>query len=165
MADENKMSHNDASGQVKWIEPEYMSIMYIIIGFLLLIVAPYAMTIKSGIWNDNVMIVNTVFGIIVIILGVLSFMNNTDRRYVLKKAFPVLMLIAGIITIFLYSHFYDTKWDETYHLYIVNITDSGAFHIAYYKARDLISEMSSIGGVVIVLGALYEILYRRMVNP
>ncbi|MGP6239185.1 hypothetical protein ACNF40_02055 [Cuniculiplasma sp. SKW4] len=64
----------------------------------------------------------------------------------------------------MYSHFYDTKWDETYHLYIVNITDSGAFHIAYYKARDLISEMSSLGGVVIVLGSLYEILYRRVMG-
>lgn len=149
------MSHNESSDQIKWIEPRYVSVMYIIIGFLLLAVAPYAMTIKSDIFNDDVLIINTVFSFILIAFGVLSFMNNTDRRYILKNLFPIVMFILGIITIFMYSHFYDTKWDETYHLYIINITDSGPFHIAYYKARDLISEMSSLGGVVIVLGALY----------
>ena len=162
MVNENSVSHNAGSSELKWIDQKYVSMLYILTGFLLLIVAPYAMTMKSGIFNDDVLIVNTAFSLIVIALGLIEFLNVTGRTRILGSLFPVLMLILGVVTIFLYSHFYDTPWDQTYHLYIVNITSSGVFHIAYYKARDTISEMSSLGGVIIVLGALYELLYRKM---
>ncbi len=155
-------TERNQTGEVKWIDEKYISYLYVLIGILLLATVPYAMTIKAGIFNDDVLILNTVFSIFIIVMGILEFLNLRGKLNILASYFPIIMIIVGVATTFLYSHFYDTSWDKTLHLYIINITDSGTFHIAYYKARDLISEMSSVGGIVIILGGIYQILYRRV---
>ncbi len=158
----SSVGENAQSEEVKWIDEKYTSYMYILIGFLLLVIAPYAMTLEAGIFNNYILAINTVFSLFIMTMGLIEYLNITGKLNVLAKYYPIVMVVVGIATIFLYSHFYDTSWDQAYHLYIINITDAGPLHIAYYKARDTISEMSSVGGVVIVLGALYEILFRRV---
>ena len=63
-------TERNQTGEVKWIDEKYISYLYVLIGILLLATVPYAMTIKAGIFNDDVLILNTVFSIFIIAMGI-----------------------------------------------------------------------------------------------
>lgn len=148
--------------ELKWIDQKYVTYIYILVGVLLLFVVPYGMTMKGSAVNNYVLIINTIFSLYLIGIGIVEYLNIRKSVDVLAKYFPLVIIISGFITAIMYSHFYDTGWDKSLHLYIVNISSAGLLHIAYYKARDVISETSSVGGLLVILGGIYEVMYRRM---
>ena len=129
----------------------------------MLLVAPIAMYGPKGTPNTLVLGINTVFSLILIALGALDYrMRSNPAGGSMATAY--VMLVLGFITFFLYSHFYGTPWFKDLHLYIVGISNSGAFHVSYYGSRDEMSAMSYTGGVIIILGSLYEIASLRKKN-
>lgn len=144
-----------------------VSIVYIFVGVLLLISAPIAMSTPGSAYNGLVIGVNSVFAMLVIVGGFLDFNArklSTAKQLsgTISRNIMYVMLLFGILTTFLYSHFYGTPYIQNLHLYIIPISiSSSPFHIAYYAARDEISGTSYLGGIMIVLGSLYEIYILR----
>ncbi|MHB1440285.1 MAG: hypothetical protein ACYCSO_08145 [Cuniculiplasma sp.] len=144
-----------------------ISLVYIFVGILLLISAPIAMSTPGSAFNGLVIVVNSVFAIILIAGGIIDFnvrKLSTAKQLsgTISRNIMYVMLLLGIVTTFLYSHFYGTPYIQNLHLYIIPISiSSSPFHVAYYAARGEISGTSYLGGIMVILGSLYEIYIIR----
>jgi hypothetical protein len=147
-----------------WVPARFAALLNIIIGFLLLIVAPIAMVMPKSNFNGPVLAVNTVFALLIMTFGFFDYKSQVSHKRTLETRLPVIMMILGIVLFFLYSEFYSTQWIKTYHLYIIPINSyRSAFYMSYYAARDYLSTMSHTGGILLILLALYELVYVRYV--
>lgn len=170
MAQENSTDENlkpalqSANGAAVWVPSRFAAMLNVLIGFLLLIVAPLAMSISKSHFNGPVLAVNTVFALLIMIFGVFDYRAQLSKDRKLWIKLPVVMIVLGFILFFLYSEFYATPWIKTYHLYFLPIDSYGSiFYMSYYVARDYLSTMSHTGGILIILLALYEIAYVKYV--
>lgn len=151
-------------GTAVWVPSRFAALLNVLIGFLLLIVAPLAMSIAKSHFNGPVLAVNTVFAVIIIVFGIFDYRAQLSKNRNLWKKLPTVMIVLGFILFFFYSEFYATPWIKTYHLYLVPIDSYGSiFYMSYYVARDYLSTMSHTGGILIILLALYEIAYVKYV--
>ena len=143
----------------KQLEPRHLSLLYLVMGVLLLLTAPAAMSSPKSQFNYLTLGANTIFALVLIGVASLDYRNNKAGGKIYSA---YIMLVLGIITFLLYSHFYGTPWIENYHLYIFPISSSSSpFYVNYYGARNQMSSMSYMSGLIIILGSLYEITLLR----
>jgi hypothetical protein len=153
------------SQTTKKIPRKALAVADMFVGLLFIIGVPVAFY-SYPVTNYNDIGVGVVFGIIILAAGFWDWRGSTKRSMA-----PYLILILGLISIFLFSYTFDTPWIGTYHLYIFPIdlgnATSNMFYVpashGEYNVQNYLSEISTMGGLILLISSLYEItLVRKM---
>ena len=109
-ADESlKPALQSTKGTAVWVPSRFAALLNVLIGFLLLIVAPLAMYTTKSHFNGPVLAVNTVFALIIIVFGIFDYRAQLSKIRNLWKKLPTVMIVLGFILFFFYSEFYANR--------------------------------------------------------
>lgn len=153
------------SQTTRQIPRKALAIADMVVGLLFIIGVPLAFY-SYPVINYNDIAVGMVFGFIILGAALWDWRGSTKRSMA-----PYLILILGLISIFLFSYTFSTPWIGTYHLYIFPIdlgsSSTNMFYIpgshGEYNVQNYLSEISTMGGLILLISSLYEIsLVRKM---
>jgi hypothetical protein len=151
--------------QTKQIPRKYLVVAYIFVGLLFIIGIPLSFY-SYPVINYDVIAIGVVFGLIVIAAAFWDWMGAKSMK---RNVAPYVMLVLGIISVFLFSYTFSTPWVATYHLYIfpIDLSNTSATYIpayvagaanpAEYNVQNYVSAISTMGGIITAITALYEI--------
>jgi hypothetical protein len=146
--------------QTKQIPRKYLIVAYFFVGLLFIIGTPLAFYSYPVINYDDIA-VGVIFGLIIILAALWDWRSAKSMK---RNIAPYVILLLGLISIFLFSYTYDTPWIGTYHLYIFQIDGGGSSNAFYipgsageYAVQNYLAEISTMGGLITVIAALYEI--------
>lgn len=136
--------------------PNGMVYLIILVGIIFLTVGFATRGPPSSPYNYLDLTINTIVALLIIIVGYLMYRKN-KRGDLYSFKYEYVMLVLGIITFLLYSHFYGTPWIQYLHLYILPISVPGnPFYIHGYWLRDQLSATSYTSGILIIVLTLAE---------